>query len=366
VSAAALPIEKAVLGLAEYGWLGVDLFFALSGFLITGILLDSRERPRYFRTFIARRALRIFPLYYTSLFLLLVVGPHLYAPLKQRLMETPGADVWAWTYLLNVRMTLAGGNAVPAMLQHFWSLAVEEQFYIIWPLLVFFSSNRRMAYVCVFGFVLSVSLRIFAAGYFQGPVEWLMPARLDALAVGAMVALFVRHGGKDSKLSKRSMLICIVLGVILCGTQMIAIHTSETVTHRLNWLVIPLSALAFGLLILHVVTHPTRLAFLRGRFLTYLGRRSYAIYVFHQPLAILLLRAIPFRRLPPQWEGRLIVYFLFGSVVSAVSLAAAFASWHLLEKHFLRMKEGFSYGDVVASVRRSKESLRRGGVQGGP
>jgi peptidoglycan/LPS O-acetylase OafA/YrhL len=110
---AAFPIEKAVLGVAEYGWLGVDLFFALSGFLITGILTDTREYPRYFRTFFARRALRIFPLYYVSLFLLLIVGPQLYAPLKQRLIETPNADFWAWTYLINVRMAFAGVTPFP-------------------------------------------------------------------------------------------------------------------------------------------------------------------------------------------------------------------------------------------------------------
>jgi peptidoglycan/LPS O-acetylase OafA/YrhL len=201
-----------------------------------------------------------------------------------------------------------------------------------------------MVYVCVLSFVLSTALRMLAAGHLKGPAEWLMPARLDALAMGAWVALLVRRNGQENRLSKRSMLICLVLGAIVCTTQVLASHGPRTLTYALNILIIPLSALAFGMLILHVVTHPTQLSFLRGRVVTYLGRRSYAIYVFHQPLTIFLLRAIPFRRLAPQWEGRLITYALFGVLVTAVTMASAFASWHLLEKHFLRLKKNFAYG----------------------
>ena len=135
------------------GWLGVDLFFALSGFLIAGIIYDAKGKKHFFRNFYMRRTLRIFPLYYAYLVAFVVVlgvaqqfhGPS--AVLARALHES----IWAFAYLTNVEIALKG-TSINAGLNHFWSLAVEEQYYLMWPLVVFFLNRNQLQRVC-FGLI---------------------------------------------------------------------------------------------------------------------------------------------------------------------------------------------------------------------
>ena len=126
-------LPTAIVAGAYLGWSGVDLIFVLSGFLITGILLDTRDSPNYFTTFYARRALRILPLYFLTTLIYFRLEPN---PLER----------WFWSHLSNWKS--AFGQDVPA-LSHFWSLAVEEQFYLVWPLVVILSPKRAMPRVCL-------------------------------------------------------------------------------------------------------------------------------------------------------------------------------------------------------------------------
>jgi len=125
------PIGRLVGGLFSFGWSGVDLFFVLSGFLITGILLDSRNAENYFSSFYARRVLRIFPAYYVSLALLLLILPMLDPPLRLSLPS----DQWMYVFYAQ---NWVGIFDYPGrgLLTPYWSLAVEEQFYLVWPLVV--------------------------------------------------------------------------------------------------------------------------------------------------------------------------------------------------------------------------------------
>jgi peptidoglycan/LPS O-acetylase OafA/YrhL len=130
---------------AHAGWIGVQLFFVLSGFLITRNLLDTRRDANYLRSFYVRRALRIFPLYFLTLFVGLVVLPHV-------VQFSPGAlashhnQVWLWTFLSNWAQPY--GLEVSGF-SHFWSLAVEEQFYLVWPFVVLFAAGTRLFWVSV-------------------------------------------------------------------------------------------------------------------------------------------------------------------------------------------------------------------------
>ena len=138
------------------GWIGVDLFFVLSGFLITGILYDAKGGPHYFRNFYMRRSLRIFPLYYAFLILIFAVMP---------LLRASGADhvgkqVWMWTYLSNVLFARVGWEGMPAHTTHLWSLAIEEQFYLLWPLLVWLASRRRLIQLCVGSIAVAFATRL--------------------------------------------------------------------------------------------------------------------------------------------------------------------------------------------------------------
>ena len=173
---------KALGAVFNVGWGGVDLFFVLSGFLITGILLETRGTAGFFRNFYARRTLRIFPLYYGVLFVIFVVLPH-YRP-----FDTPGLQTiarnqgWFWTYLTNFGFIVHGsvfGNSDWLLLNHFWSLAVEEQFYLVWPLLVYLLSGRSLRVICVFLFVEALFLRSGLAVMHQRPGIYFEYRRAD-------------------------------------------------------------------------------------------------------------------------------------------------------------------------------------------
>ena len=141
-------VEDVIVGVTNYGSYGVELFFVLSGFLITGILYDARNEPYYFRNFYMRRVLRIFPLYYGVLALVFFVAPlisWLRGPTLDYLVER---QAWAWLYAINIYIAKNGEWSF-SYLDHFWSLAIEEHFYLFWPLVVFVLARRPRALIAV-------------------------------------------------------------------------------------------------------------------------------------------------------------------------------------------------------------------------
>ena len=183
-NATAMPFAPASRGwhvlplLAQPGWIGVQLFFALSGFLITAGLLDSRGSPHFFRDFYAKRALRIVPLYYTVLFVLLVLLPWLARPPAP---FSSAHQAPLWFFAANWVESLPYGFA------HFWSLAVEEQFYLLWPLVVVGLAPRGLLRACLWIAAGALLLRGALAAY--GVASWTLyvntACRMDALALGA-------------------------------------------------------------------------------------------------------------------------------------------------------------------------------------
>src|ERR1700677_2473843 len=150
---------------------GVDLFFVLSGFLITGILLRSRSSNRYFRNFYSRRALRIFPLYYFVL-ILLAIGLHV-IPSWRNLTTLRDAWPWYWFYGTNYLICQTGFTFLDhaqVSLGHFWSLAVEEHFYLFWPLMVWLLSDRALLRLCIALMVIAPICRAYAVLSGQGPL----------------------------------------------------------------------------------------------------------------------------------------------------------------------------------------------------
>lgn len=168
----------------------LDLFFVLSGFLVTGLLYDAKPRPHYFRNFYARRMLRILPLYYGAL-LVLFVAPYLVNAPGASNFQVPFADqLWYWLYLQNFKPLppLFVGVA-----WHLWSLAIEQQFYLVWPFVIFRTSREQAIRICGALIAVSIAYRIF--GRFDGVgrgIVWPTPARLDGIAVGSAIALIMR------------------------------------------------------------------------------------------------------------------------------------------------------------------------------
>ena len=192
----AISFVKPVL---SFGWAGVDLFFALSGFLITGILLDTRKADNYFSAFYARRVLRIFPLYYSVLIVILAAS----AALRQRPHNLPlVADQKLYFLYLTNWLVLWKGQWGPNILGHFWSLAVEEQFYLIWPLCVWLLNSQRLAKAAVVASVIALFVRIFWVAH-TGTSEAIALAtvtRMDTLLCGALAAILFRQAQTLSRL----------------------------------------------------------------------------------------------------------------------------------------------------------------------
>ena len=191
-------VELVIVGVTKYGILGVALFFVLSGFLITGLLYDARNSPHYFRNFFMRRFLRIFPLYYGVLALLFFVAPLIPLLRGPTLDYLVDRQAWAWLYGVNIYLATHEEWSF-SYLNHFWSLSVEEHFYLVWPLVVFLLARRPSALIAA---CLSISMCAMLArvtGSLIGLSWWttvvLTPFQLDGLALGAFLAVAARQPG---------------------------------------------------------------------------------------------------------------------------------------------------------------------------
>ena len=188
--------ERTLVRVTSYGAFGVELFFVLSGFLITGILYDSCHKPLYFRNFYARRALRIFPLYYGVLCLVFFVAPLIALLRGPTLDYLVDRQAWAWLYAVNIYIAKQGDWSF-SYIEHFWSLAVEEHFYLFWPLVVFLVARRPRTLMALSLAIALCAVLARLIGLLAGLSWWttyvLTPFRLDGLALGAFLAITVRQ-----------------------------------------------------------------------------------------------------------------------------------------------------------------------------
>jgi len=331
----------AVAWLAGGGWAGVDLFFVLSGFLITGILLDTREHQYYFRNFYARRALRIFPLFYGVMFLLLLLTPVLHLQWKL-------GHIAYFLYLGNIAGHVDGSlNFVQPFvnLTHTWSLAVEEQFYMLWPLVVLFvASRKRLLKVCAGLMGLGLLLRIALVLFKPGPgFEWAygeLPTHADGLLCGAIAAILVRQVDL-AVLIRKSRWIGVAAGlgliVLLVKNKDLNYHTAV-----MTIFVYPLLAVIFTVILLRTLKPDTwlfRICSMRG--LRFFGRYSYGMYIYHRVFSPYLGTFLPdLQRISHSILIGGILYVLF---VLLITVIVSVSSYELFEKRFLKLKSRFPY-----------------------
>jgi peptidoglycan/LPS O-acetylase OafA/YrhL len=335
------PLLAELIG---FGWSGVDLFFVLSGFLITGNLLRHRGSAHYYRNFYARRTLRIFPLYYAVLcFVFLVVARFSWFE-PERVRYAVEHQLWLWLYATNLLIVKNSGYIL-ASINHFWSLAIEEHFYLVWPAVVAGFSGRSLRRVILL--VIGAAFLIRCACLVVAPTSpaayVLTPCRMDSLAFGAMLACLVRDVGLQQvaryarPLGGACALVIASIG-IWRGTLAPADHMMLSIG-------VTIIALGYSAAIVSAVAAPPssllgRLVSLRV--LRFFGKYAYGLYVFHFPLHILFKRWLPFERLRELLGSAELAMLAHSASVGAASVLAALLSWHLYEKHFLTLKRYFA------------------------
>lgn len=323
------------------GWGGVDLFFTLSGFLITGILLRSKQSPLYFSSFYARRALRIFPIYYACLTMCLVLAMWSSAFAKY-LPGTPRERVSYFIYLQNWPIFWKSWAGMSGLWGAYWSLAVEEQFYLVWPTLVRFFTPRRMIVLCILGFILGLPERALLIHYFNlqfGILQWPF-SRLDGLFLGAAIALYREEFGRVVPL--RYAVISFSLGAALYLSIAI-FRTRELEGAGGNLWRIGITA--FALLsagVIAAVEHrpPFLIRILTIRPLLLAGRYSYGIYVYHL-IIYFSARCVWFRYFEAKIGYHPITSFSFIVLTILLVTAVAATSFHWIETPFLKLKRFF-------------------------
>jgi peptidoglycan/LPS O-acetylase OafA/YrhL len=346
IAVGSTPVDRFVGFWTLAGWAGVDLFFVLSGFLITGILLDAKRSSHYFRNFYARRILRIFPLYYAVVAFSLLVLPHIPNWKSDVLGRIQGDEFFYWTYLSNI--SIAIHNAFRhGILDISWSLAIEEQFYLTWPALVLLLDRRQLMRLCICVFFGAIVWRVssLAAGTPPIAVYVLAPGRLDALAVGAFIALAARSGAGLESYTRQarytlmaSSIVFLAIGILDGGFDPYA-RGVQTVGFT------ALAVMFGSLLLLSVTASPQAIGrrLLQQPVLVAFGKYSYALYLFHLPI-----RAIVRDRIygPDQFltvfGSSLPGQLLFYVIASSAAFFAAWLSWHMYERHFIALKGYFA------------------------
>lgn len=298
----------------SFGWAGVDLFFVLSGFLITGILIGTKHKKKFIQIFFIRRALRILPLYYGVIIMFAFIAPHF------------GPTIWwsqyqffFWTHTENY-LFLLHGFKLP--LGHFWSLAIEEQFYLMWPFIVLVTNNKQLLIVSLMLIITSITFR--AIDHNPMLIYGQPLAHLDGLAMGSVIAILLRI--KKELLFRYANTIFFISTILLISYALAITFGKST---PFSFTII--SSFFSSILILALQSTIVKKV-LSNKTLLFFGKYSYGMYVFN---------SIIFHF--SNWAGadrldenhKLIVYigdFLLTIIVS-------YLSYHLFEIHFLRLKQ---------------------------
>jgi len=335
-------------------FVGVNLFFALSGFLITGILIDTLHVPHFFKTFYARRMLRIFPLYYGVLLLLL-------------LFTKPLHLIWnGWQYFfLTYTSNLALWSRPPLILphfniNHFWSLQVEEQFYLLWPFVVYRVRNlktllRIILITCITVLLIRIGL-VAARPYLHNIYLPYSPtfSCVDNLLFGCGLCILLRTSVRNQVLKLAPWVFAGCAIVLLC---------SAIVSGGLNWetsFFIPtLGFSLIGIASASIIAMTLRgdsysKHFFKNKVLRFFGKYSYGLYVYHYSISESL--TVPIRVfMDGHFHNKALGVFTGAVVVMLLSIVVALLSYHLIESRFLKLKKYFSYNKRATPINRHAE-----------
>ena len=333
--------------LVEIGWVGVQLFFVLSGFLITSILLNEKNKTLgvYLKRFYWRRSLRIFPIYYLYIILVGIVFLATNFPENYNVLAP-----YLYTYTFNY-LPLKEGVQFDVFFTHFWSLSVEEQFYIIWPMVIFLFNKKTLKYILVAIIIGSPIFRFFVAEWLIsnnylsseiGEIVYrLTPSQLDGFAFGALIPIF-NLGDKKwnfSWLLYLSLALFVIVGITVYalfdgnlnhGITSLGFPIGETAHYQHVWsyLLINLVSLTLILFVLKKQSLFSRV--MSSKFFVEVGKVSYGMYVYHWVIIAFFRKTISLYI--PNHLISFIIYFILVYIVS-------YLSFRLFENYFIKLKD---------------------------
>lgn len=320
-------------GLFASAWMGVDLFFVLSGFLITGILVDIKQSHHFFRNFYARRCLRIWPLYFCLLIGMFAAVPVL-RPGVGQVIYAKSSPWWAYPLFLQNFLT-ANPTQAAGPLAVTWSLAIEEQFYLVWAMIVRLCSSSQLLRIAIAIICISPVLR-FVLSQYRVILYSNLFCRLDGLMAGAMLAVLLRSENfEPANYLKAGWILLFVTSV---GALVLAHFNVQSLVYS--------ASAAASLMFVYVALFSKQRIFqyvMSTKLLTYTGTISYGLYLLHKiPFDVVKLA---------HWDKNR--YVLLPAALLA-SYALAILSWNFLEKPFLRLKRLFQF----TSARQDKSKIQ--------
>jgi peptidoglycan/LPS O-acetylase OafA/YrhL len=367
-----------VLGAGGEGWIGINVLFVVSGFLLTRALLNAKGAPDYYRNFYMRRVLRLLPLYYGILIFVFVIAPFI------RFLNKPPSAAYtpAWLWLFGTDFQLASVFAHSGAIHHFadwlwldhlWPLAVGVHFFLIWPVVVKYCTARRLMLVCGAIFLIALILRLFLAVRSYPTWSWaaflVTPCQIDAIAVGAFAAAAIRERGNVSAFVAQSRLVGGFAGIVVLGflaekcygikidpQGTAALANDVTVQGKVSLLWMSSSMFSVvnlfsgALLVLIVFTPRSRITryVWNSLPLRFLGKYSYGIYLFHYLLLPLYEKILPRERMIFVLGSYPFASMVFTFMATALTVQLAWISWHLFERHFLKLNGFFGTAHPAA------------------
>ena len=324
-----------------FAWLGVDLFFVLSGYLITSILLNSLNSTHYLRNFYAKRVLRVFPLYYLCLLIFLVLFP-LLGLYKKELQFYIDNQWWFWFYLQNWLLSFNFPTSAN-MLNHFWSLAVEEQFYLVWPFIILWLRDPRKLLLFMMGVIVLLLVGRSIVWMYKLPhfnyTTFYTFTRIDGICIGCIIALL--HRIHLNFLRKNTAAIVIVLAAVNFGFYFLN-QTGDF--PYLAFVGYTTFAAMFGLLIHEAVTGDIKVINIIFGLpvLKFFGMISYGLYVFHWPVYVMTQQGLNDFFLQKLDLTQNTSNLATSLVATILAVGLSIISYYAYEMKFLKLKKNFN------------------------
>jgi peptidoglycan/LPS O-acetylase OafA/YrhL len=331
------PLVNGLFYIEQIAWMAVPAFFVLSGYLVGSILFDTRDREGFFRVFYGRRILRILPVYYMTLLVIAVMG----------LAQGVHLNHVFWAHFIYIQNLLPGygsnGRAPSTQIIHLWSLAIEEQFYLAWPIVVWFAKDRIkllkiIAVLCGFCF----TIRLISPLIHLSPsrVYFATPTRVDAILLGVGLALVADHKvfKRLQPLAKYAVVVGTALWMISFST-----HPDDPNNYYRVAVEIPLANFTVLALVAAAIDEKSRLArACTVRWACWLGTMTYGLYVYHFTYHKWFsdtFRPILSHYMPDPWA-----YVATAAIAFALTIGLAVLSYRFVEQPALSLKKYLKYG----------------------